>query len=169
MEGTMFFGVSTLQTVHVLITLVGIVAGLWVLAGMIRGRRMNAMTLVFLLVTLASTLSGFLLPLNGFTPAVITGIVSLLVLAVAFWARYGAGMRGGWRGGYVIGAAISLYLNVFVLVVQVFQKVPALHALAPGGSEPPFAVAQGLVLLAFIVAGVLAFRRFRPLATVTPG
>jgi hypothetical protein len=109
------------------------------------------------------------LPNYWSTTELITGIVSLLVLAVAFWARYGAGMRGGWRGGYVIGAAISLYLNVFVLVVQLFQKVPALHALAPGGSEPPFAVAQGLVLLAFIVAGVLAFRRFRPLATVTPG
>lgn len=158
----MFFGVSTLQSVHVVITLIGIASGLWVLAGMIGGRRMNTATLVFLATTLLTTLSGFLLPLKGITPAVITGIVSLVVLAVAFWARYGAGMRGGWRGGYVISAVLALYLNVFVLVVQLFQKVPALHALAPAGSEPPFAIAQGLTLLFFAVTGWLAFRRFRP-------
>lgn len=157
----MFFGVSTLQTMHVLITFAGIASGLWVLAGMIGGRWMNTATLVFLATTVASTLSGFLLPIKGLTPAVITGIVSLLVLAVALWARYGAKMRGRWRGAWVISATIALYLNVFVLVVQLFQKVPAVHALAPTGSEPPFAIAQGLTLLAFLTAGILAFRRFR--------
>lgn len=158
----MFFGVSALQTAHVLVSFVGIAAGLWVLFGMLGGRRMNLATLVFLTTTLITTLSGFLLPISGITPAVVTGIVSLAALAVAFWARYGAGMRGRWRGGYVASAVFALYLNVFVLVAQLFLKVPAIHALAPGGNEPPFLIAQALALAAFVGAGVLAWRRFRP-------
>lgn len=158
----MFFGVSTLQTVHVLISFGAIAAGLWVLFGMIGSVRMRLATLVFLWITLATTVTGFLLPLKGFTPAVGTGIVSLLVLGVAFWARYGAKLQGGWRGAWVVSAVIALWLNVFVLVAQLFQKVPALLALAPTGSEPPFLIAQVVTLAVFVAAGALAWRRFRP-------
>jgi len=158
----MFFGVSTLQTFHVLISFAAIGAGLWVLFGMFASRRMNNATFVFLATTLVTTVTGFLLPLKGFTPAVGTGIVSLLVMAVAFWARYGAKMQGRWRGAYVVSAVISLYLNVFVLVAQLFLKVPALKALAPNGSEPPFLIAQGLTLALFVWAGAAALKRFRP-------
>ena len=158
----MFFGVSELQTVHVLISLGAIAAGLWVLFGMIGSVRMNAATLVFLALTTATTVSGFLLPLKGFTPAVGTGIVSLLVLTIAIGARYGAKMQGRWRGAYVVSAVIALWLNVFVLVAQLFLKVPVLLALAPTGSEPPFLIAQAATLAVFVAAGALALRRFRP-------
>lgn len=157
----MFFGVSELQTVHVLISFGAIAAGLWVLFGMIGSVRMNAATVVFLALTTATTVSGFLLPLKGFTPAVGTGIVSLLVLTIAIGARYGARMQGRWRGAYVISAVIALWLNVFVLVAQLFLKVPALLALAPTGSEPPFLIAQTATLAVFVAAGALALRRFR--------
>ena len=158
----MFFGVSELQTVHVLISLGAIAAGLWVLFGMIGSVRMNAATVVFLALTTATTISGFLLPLKGFTPAVGTGIVSLLVLTIAIGARYGAKMQGRWRGAYVVSAVIALWLNVFVLVAQLFLKVPVLLALAPTGSEPPFLIAQAATLVVFVAAGALALRRFRP-------
>lgn len=158
----MFFGVSTLQTVHVLISFAAIAAGLWVLFGMLRSERMRLGTAVFLWLTLATTLSGFLFPFGGVTPAFATGIVSSIALAVAFFARYGAKMRGGWRGAYVISAIMALYLNVFVLVVQLFLKVPALNALAPAGTEPPFLIAQAVTLVAFVIAGVVAWRKFRP-------
>ena len=158
----MFFGVSTLQTFHVLISFAAIGVGLWVLFGMFASRRMNLATLVFLVTTLITTVTGFLLPLKGFTPAVGTGIVSLAVLVVAFWAQYGAGLQGRWHGAYVVSAVISLYLNVFVLVAQLFLKVPALKALAPNGSEPPFLIAQGLTLALFAWAGAAALKRFRP-------
>lgn len=157
----MFFGVSTLQTVHVLISLVGIAAGLWVLAGMIRSQRMNRMTALFLAATVATTASGFIFPFGGVTPAFATGIVSSAVLAVTLYARYGARMAGRWRSIYVVSAVISLYLNAFVLVVQLFLKIPSLNALAPGGTEPPFLIAQGLTLAGFAIAGFLALRRFR--------
>ena len=158
----MFFGASELQTVHVLISLGAIAAGLWVLFGMIGSVRMNAATVVFLALTTATTISGFLLPLKGFTPAVGTGIVSLLVLTIAIGARYGAKMQGRWRGAYVVSAVIALWLNVFVLVAQLFLKVPVLLALAPTGSEPPFLIAQAATLAVFVAAGALALRRFRP-------
>lgn len=158
----MFFGVSATQTAHVLISLLAIAVGLWVLFGLLTSRRMNTATLIFLIATLVTSISGFLLPIAGFTPAVGTGIVALAVLVPAFWSRYRGRMAGVWRGVWVVTAVISLYLNVFVLVAQLFLKVPALKALAPTGSEPPFAIAQGLTLLAFVAAGVLAWRRFRP-------
>ncbi|MBU1346652.1 MAG: hypothetical protein KKA16_06830 [Alphaproteobacteria bacterium] len=158
----MFFGVSALQTIHVLISLVAIAAGLWVLGGLFASRRMNTATGVFLVTTLVTSLSGFLLPIKGFTPAVGTGIVALVVLVPAFWARYGARMQGRWRGIYVVTAVISLYLNVFVLVAQLFLKVPAVKALAPTGTEPAFLIAQAATLTLFVIAGVLAWKRFRP-------
>lgn len=158
----MFFGVSTLQTFHVLISLIGIGTGLVVLYGLLGSRRMDGMTAVFLVTTLITTLSGFLFPFNGVTPAFAVGIVSTLIMIVALLARYPRHMSGAWRGIYVVAAVASLYLNVFVLVVQLFLKVPSLNTLAPTGSEPPFAITQAIVLAFFLVAGYLAWRRFHP-------
>jgi hypothetical protein len=107
-------------------------------------------------------ISGFLLPFSTITPAVVTGIVGTVVLVATLYARYAGGMRGIWRPVYVVGAVVSVYLNVFVLVAQLFLKVPTLNALAPTGSEPPFAIAQGIVLVLFLVAGTLSLRRFHP-------
>lgn len=158
----MFFGVSTLQDFHVLVSLVGIATGFVVLYGLLKSQRMERMTAIFLGTTLITLLTGFVFPFNGFTPAIAVGILGTLIIAVALVARYGRHMLGRWRGIYVITAVISLYLNVFVLVVQLFQKVPAFNVYAPTGSEPPFAIVHGIVLLAFIVAGYLAYRRFHP-------
>ena len=148
--------------VHVLISLIAIVTGLIVLFGMLNNNRMDSMTLVFLLFTAGTSITGFGFPIHGQTSALILGVMSIAVLAPTFAARYAFGMRGAWRWIYVLGAVIALYFNCFVLVVQSFLKVPALKALAPTGSEPPFAIVQGLVLLAFFVTGYLAVKRFRP-------
>lgn len=158
----MFFGVSSLQTFHVLISLVGVASGIAVVLGLFSSSRMSFLTAIFLLTTLLTNLTGFLFPLNGFTPAVDVGILGTIIIAVCLTARYLKRMENGWRGVYVVTAVLSLYLNLFVLVVQFFLKVPALHAYAPTGSEPPFAVVQGLVLLACVAAGLLAFKRFHP-------
>jgi hypothetical protein len=146
---------------HVALSLVAIVAGLVVMKGLLANARMPGWTALFLSTTLATTATGFLFPFNGFTPALGVGVVSAGVLALTLVALYAQRLAGAWRWIYVVGAAISLYLNVFVLVVQAFAKVPALHVLAPTQAEPPFAIAQGVVLLLFIVATVLAVRRFR--------
>lgn len=161
----MFFGVSTLQTFHVLVSLAGIATGLIVLAGMLTSRHKDRLIPVFLGTTLVTTLTGFLFPLNGFTPALGVGIISTVVMIVALLALYWRHLAGRWRGIFVLTAVTALYLNTFVLVVQVFQKVPTLNALAPTGSEPPFAVVQSVVLLGFITAGWLAFRRYLPATT----
>lgn len=158
----MFFGVSTLQTFHVLISFVGIITGLIVLYGMVASQKMSLMTAVFLVTTLVTTLTGFVFPITVFTPAIGVGIISTLIMIVCFYARYGQRMTGRWRGIYVVTAVISLYLNVFVLVVQLFLKVPSLNVLAPNGNEPPFAATQGAVLLFFVATGFLAWRRFNP-------
>jgi hypothetical protein len=156
-------GMSLVLLVHVALSLIGIATGLVVLYGLMKSDRMDSMTLVFLLTTAATTLTGFFLPFSTITPAVTLGIISTVVLIPTFAARYGFGMRGIWRWIYVGGAVLALYFNCFVLVVQAFLKVAALHALAPNGSEPPFAIAQGVVLLFFVVTGVLSLRRFRPM------
>ena len=161
----MIFGPTGAFTLfHVALSLIGIATGLVVVRGMIRNESLNGWTLWFLVTTAATTLTGFLFPFNGFTPAIGTGIVSSLVLAATIPARYAFHLAGPWRRVYVIGAVISLYLNCFVLVVQAFLKVPALHALAPEGKEPPFAIAQATVLVLAVVSGYLAVRRFRPVA-----
>lgn len=160
----MIFGSTGFTLFHTALSLIAILTGLVVLRGLIRNEALNSWTLWFLVTTVATTLTGFLFPFRGFTPAIGTGIVSTVVLAATIPARYAFHLAGAWRRIYVIGAVISLYLNCFVLVVQSFLKVPALHALAPQGTEPPFAIAQGVVLLLAVVSGYLAVRRFRPVA-----
>jgi hypothetical protein len=149
---------------HVAISLIGIFSGLVVLRGLLQANRMPSTTLLFLLTTAATSVTGFFFHRDHLLPSHVVGIVSLAVLAVTAFALYGGQLRGIWRSVYVVGAVISLYLNVFVLIAQAFLKVPALHALAPNGSEPPFAIAQGIVLVLFIVLGVLAVKRFHPAA-----
>ena len=150
-----------LLVVHVALSLVGIGAGFVVLYGLIAGRRLDLWTHLFLSTTVATSVTGYGLPADRLLPSHIVGAISLVVLAIALFARYVRGMAGGWRTAYVVTGVIALYLNVFVGVVQAFLRVPALHALAPTQEEPPFAIAQGAVLVAFIALGWLAAVRFR--------
>ena len=147
--------------VHVFISLVAIVAGLVAVWGMIAGRRLDGWTAVFLATTVATSVTGFFFPFHGFTPAQGVGVVSLLLLPAALYARYTRRLAGRWRATYVATAVAALYLNFFVLVVQSFQKVPPLKALAPTQSEPPFVATQALALVLFIALGVAAWLRFR--------
>lgn len=154
-------GLDIFTLVHVAISLVGILSGLVVLFGLINSKRLDGWTAIFLATTVATSVTGFLFPFRGFTPALGTGVISMVVLALAIYARYARRLAGGWRKTYVISSVFALYLNVFVLFVQLFLKVPALHALAPKQNEPPFAITQLLVLVLFIALGVLATIRFR--------
>lgn len=159
----MIFGMAPFTLFHVILSLIGIVTGLVVLAGLIGSESKPGWTLVFLITTVATSVTGFLFPFGGFTPAIGVGIISMIFLITAIIALYFYRLAGAWRWVYVASAVVSLYLNVFVLVAQSFQKIPALNALAPTGSEPPFAIAQGIVLVLFIMAGFLSLRRFHPL------
>jgi hypothetical protein len=160
----MAFGMSlaTYTLIHVIISLIGIVSGLIVLFAMFGGKRLDGMTGLFLATTILTSLTGYGFPFEHLLPAHIVGAISLVVLAIGVVARYRFQLAGKSRAVYAITAVIALYLNCFVLVVQAFLKVPALHALAPKGNEPPFAIAQGLLLLLFIVAGTLAVKKFHP-------
>ena len=162
----MFFDSMTFTNIHVLISLVGIVAGFFVLYGLLTSRAVPAVTATFLLFTVLTSATGFLFPRPHLLPSHIVGIISLVILAAAIYALYSQRLRGVWRPVYVIAAVMAFYLNVFVLVAQSYMKVPALHALAPTGSEPPFAITQGLVLLGFVVLGYLAVRRFHPVTAL---
>jgi hypothetical protein len=158
---------STFVTVHVIISLIGIVAGIIVMFGMLGSKRMPGLTAIFLLFTILTSATGFLIPplvSDKLLPSHIIGALSLVLLAVACFALYGQKLSGGWRWIYVLTALISLYLNVFVLVIQSFLKIPALHALAPSvpPSEPPFAIVQGIVLVFFVIVIIGAIRRYRP-------
>jgi hypothetical protein len=148
--------------IHVLISLVGIFTGLIVLFGMLAGKRLDGWTKWFLITTVLTSVTGFFFPFHGFTPAVGLGIISLLVLAIAIYARYPRQLTGNWRWIYVVGAVISLYFNVFVGVVQSFEKIPALPAMAPTQTEQPFKLTQLVVLSLFVVLAIVAVIRFRP-------
>ena len=158
---------STFTTVHVVINLIAIVAGIIVMFGMLGSNRMPGLTAIFLLFTILTSVTGFFFPFNGVTPGDIIGALSLLLLAIACIALYGMKLSGAWRWIYVVTALISLYFNVFVLVIQSFLKIPALTALAPGNppSGPVFAVVQGVVLVLFVLFIIGAIRRFRPMQT----
>lgn len=147
---------------HVVITLIAIASGLIVVGGMFASQRLPATTAVFLVTTILTSVTGFLFPIGGFTPALGVGALSCVILALALFAYYGAHLRGAWRWIYVVTAIVALYFNVFVLVVQSFLKVAALNALAPTGSEPPFMVGQVAVLAIFVLIGIVAVSKFRP-------
>jgi len=154
--------------VHVIISLIGIVSGIIVMFGMLGSKRMPGLTAIFLLSTILTSATGFGFPFTQLLPSHMIGILSLVLLAIACIALYAMRLAGPWRWFYVVTALISLYLNVFVAVIQAFLKIPTLHALAPSvpPSEPPFAVIQGLVLLFFVIVIVGAWRRFRPTAAL---
>jgi len=156
----MILGMTAFTFFHVVLSLVGILSGFVVVGGFLTAKRSNGWTLSFLTSTLLTSVTGFLFPFHKFLPSHGVGIVSLLVLAVTIPALYVFHLAGPWRRTYVIGAVIALYLNVFVLIAQFFMKIPALKALAPTQSEPPFLGTQVVVLLIFIVLGALAAKRF---------
>lgn len=160
----MFFASQVYTNIHVAISLVAIVTGLIALFGLLGGRIFPTATGGFLIFTVLTSVTGFLFPFHGMTPAIIVGIISSVLLALAIAGIYVFNLVGPWRWIYVVTAVMALYLNCFVLVAQAFQKVPALHALAPKGNEPPFGIAQGVVLIAFLIAGYLSVRRFHPAA-----
>ena len=156
---------ATFTLLHVVVSLIGIVAGLVAMVGLLKSKPMPGWTGLFLLTTILTSVTGFFFPVEKLLPSHVIGIISLVLLAVACLALYGQKLAGRWRWIYVLTAMISLYLNVFVLVIQSFLKVPPLHALAPRvpPSEPPFAIVQGIVLVFFVVTTFLAIRKFRPM------
>jgi hypothetical protein len=160
----MILGMSpaTYTLLHVLISLIGIGSGLVIVFGLLTGKRLDRWTAIFLATTALTSITGFGFPFEHLLPSHIVGTLSLVILALAIPARYLFRLAGAWRWIYVVGSAAALYLNVFVLVVQSFLKVPALKALAPTQKELPFLVVQSLVLLIFITLAVLAARRFYP-------
>ena len=160
----MILGMSPLLFVHVVLSLIGIAAGLVVLYGLLTGKSHGGWIAGFLTTTVLTSVTGFLLPATQLLPSHIVGILSLVLLAVAIVAFYVYHLAGAWRWIYVASAVTALYFNVFVGVVQSFQKLAFLQPLAPTQSEPPFIIAQVLVLTLFIVLGILAAKRFRPLA-----
>jgi hypothetical protein len=153
---------STFTSVHVAISLIGIVSGFIVMSGFLVGKRLDAWTGLFLSTTILTSATGYLFPFEHLLPSHILGLLSLIALAIAVLARYAKHMTGPWRVVYVVTACIALYFNVFVLVVQSFLKVPSLHQLAPKGSEPPFAIAQGTVLIVFVALTTFAVKKFHP-------
>ena len=159
----MIFDVTTLVGFHTDVSLVALVTGVVVVLGMLNGRDLPGIAAIFLLTAVITSATGFLFPVPGILPSHIFGVVSLLALGVAIIGRFGFGFVGGWRLAYVLGVVLATYLDAFIAVVQTFQKVPAANALAPTQSEPPFAIVQGLLLLVFILAAILASKRFRPL------
>ena len=153
---------STYTLIHVVISLIGIGSGIVVLWGMIRNKRLDGITAIFLTFTVLTSVTGFGFPFTHVTPGIIVGVISLALLALAIAARYAFRLAEAWRLIYVVTALMALYLNVFVLVVQSFEKVPALHALAPTQSEPPFVATQLVVLVVFIILTLFAGRKFHP-------
>ena len=160
----MMLGMSlqTFTLVHVLISLIGIGSGFVVMYGLISGKPLNGITAIFLVTTVLTSVTGFMFPFEHILPSHIVGTISLVILAIAIPARYAFHLAGIWRSIYVIGSAMALYLNVFVLIVQSFLKVPALHAMAPTQKEPPFLIAQLSVLVIFVVLTIFATVKFHP-------
>lgn len=150
--------------VHTALSIVALLAGAVVVAGLINARRLEGWTQWFLASTALTCVTGFMLPAAGFGPSHWVGVLTLAALAAALLGRYVFRLSGAWRIVYAAGAVTAFYFNVFVLVAQVFLKVPSLHALAPTQAEPPFALAQAAVLVAFLTLGFVAVRRFRPAA-----
>lgn len=156
------FSLSAYTIMHVIISLVAIATGLVVLVGVLGGKRLDGWTFWFLLTTVLTSITGFGFPFDHLLPSHIVGIISLAALLLAIVARYAFDLAGPWRGLYVFAAMLALWFNVFVLVAQAFQKVSALKALAPTQADPPFLIAQTVVMVLFIIMGIAALRKFHP-------
>lgn len=161
------FDPTTLLGVHTWLSLIGLASGFVVLVGLIQSKPLNGWTALFLATTVLTSVTGFGLPADGILPSHIVGAISLVVLGVAILARSVYHLAGSWRWIYVVSAMTALYLNAFVGIVQLFRKVPALNAMAPTESEPPFAVAQGVLLVIAAVLTIWAARAFRPVAAAS--
>ena len=148
--------------IHTLISLVAILTGFVVLFGLLTGNRIDGWTKWFLISAVATTVTGFFFPFHGITPAIKLGIISSVVLVITIYARYAKHLAGAWRWIYVVGASVTLYFNVFVGILQSFEKIPALKAMAPTQSEPPFKLTQLVVLALFVILTLVAVIRFRP-------
>ncbi|MGH6624264.1 MAG: hypothetical protein ACREBN_09845, partial [Burkholderiaceae bacterium] len=157
----MIFDLPTFTLIHTVLSLVGIIAGLIVVGGLMAGQRFGGWTAAYLFTTVLTNVTGFFFPFSKVLPSHIVGVISLVVLVIAIAARYWKHLAGAWRTVFVVTAVLALYLNVFVLVVQLFQKFPILAALAPTQSEPAFVMTQGFVLLLFVGIGWAAVRGFR--------
>ena len=157
----MIFDITTFTLIHVVLSLVGIIAGLIVAGGLVAGKRLDGWTGVFLVSTVLTNVSGFGFPFVSLLPSHIIGVLSLVVLAIVIVARYLKHLAGVWLGVYVVGAVLALYLNVFVLLAQLFLRLPALIVAAPTQKEPPFLVTQLIVLALFLWLGRTARRGFR--------
>jgi hypothetical protein len=166
----MLFDLKTFTLVHVVISLLGIASGFVVMFGLLAARRLDGWTALFLATTVATSVTGFGFPLTHFGAPHWVGVISLVVLALAILARYVLHLAGAWRWVYVVGAVLALYLNVFVGVVQAFQKIPVLKAMAPTQTEPPFLLTQLIVLALFIALAIVTAVRFRiePVPALAP-
>jgi hypothetical protein len=151
-------GLAVFTLFHVVLSLVGILAGFVVMFGFVASKNLGRWSTIFLSTTLATSITGYFFPFHGVLPSHIVGLISIIVLIIAIVARGRVG-AARWRRTYVITSMIALYLNVFVLIAQLFQKVPDLKALAPTQSEPPFGITQGLVLVIFIVLTIMSTRK----------
>jgi uncharacterized membrane protein len=162
----MILGLSTAQftELHVLVSLMGIAAGLLALFGMLGGKLYRLLTMLFLVTTVLTSVSGFLFPIDRMTPGIILGILSMIVLLPAIWALYIGKLEGAWRGTYVITSTLALWFNFFVLIAQSFAKIPPLRAIAPSQASPAFGITQAVVLIVFLWLTVRAFKRFHSAA-----
>ena len=154
-------GLTAFTLFHTALSLVQLVSGIVVVIELMGSRSSGPWLLVYLVSAIATSVTGFLFPVDKFLPSHAFGIISLVLLLLVILARYTFHLAGAWRWIYVVGLVITVYLDAFVAVVQVFLKIPALHALAPAGSEPPFAIAQGVLLVIFVGLGIAAARNFR--------
>jgi len=157
--------VSLLTIVHTILSFIAIGFGIIATVGLFGGDHSSRWTRGFFFTAVAVTLTGFIFPFTGVTPAFATGIVSTVIL-LAWLIAYRSHLAGSWRWIYALAIVASLYLLIFVTIAQAFQKIPFLQAMAPTGSEAPFAIAQIVALVVFIVIGVGAVRRFRPAGAV---
>src|SRR5882724_7195310 len=158
----MFLGLSPFTWFHTLISLLELVAGFVVVVGLLESRMLNGWTALFLITAVATSVTGFGFPFDRFLPSHWVAVISLATAIVALLARYAFHLAGAWRWVYAVGVVATLYFDVFVAVAQAFGKIPALRPLAPTQSEPPFAIAQGVVLVIFVVLGIAAARKFHP-------
>jgi hypothetical protein len=159
-------GLSAFTWFHTALSLVQLVSGIIVVIELMGSRSSGPWILVYLVSAIATSVTGFLFPFDKFLPSHAFGIVSLILLLLVILARYTFHFAGAWRLVYVVGLVITVYLDAFVAIVQAFLKIPSLHALAPGGSEPPFAIAQGILLVIFVWLGIVAARNFQRPAAV---
>ena len=159
--------IISLTLVHTIISIVAITAGLVIVGGLIAGVRIDGWTGIFLATSVLTSVTGFFFPFTQLIASHWIGVISLVILPLVIAARYWKHLAGPWRGTYVVGTVLVLYLNFFVLIVQLFRRIPALLVSAPKQTEPPFVLTQLLVLALFAWLGFAAFRRFRPQVVVT--